>query len=59
MFWITSEAPMQRPNPDSYVVLYAFKLARLERAVAELRLTRSDQGTARKIVPGRSHDGEA
>jgi hypothetical protein len=27
-----------------YVVLYAFKLARLERAVAELRLTRNDQG---------------
>jgi hypothetical protein len=27
-----------------YVVLYAFKLARLERAVAELRLTRKRSG---------------
>jgi type II secretory pathway component PulM len=39
-----------------YVVLYAFKLARLERDVAALPRTRA---TTRKIVPGRSHDGEA
>lgn len=42
-----------------YVVLYAFKLARLERAVAELRLTRNDQVKTRKMVHGRSHDSEA
>jgi hypothetical protein len=38
-----------------YIVLYAFKLARLERAVADLPRTRSEQGEdeedrARKVL---------
>jgi hypothetical protein len=32
-----------------YVVLYAFKLARLERALAELPLTRDEQGEDEEV----------
>ena len=31
-----------------YIILYAFKLARLERVVAEIPLSRSEQGEAEK-----------
>jgi hypothetical protein len=42
-----------------YVVLYAFKLARLECEVAASRSQEASRVKTRKIVHGRSHDGEA
>jgi hypothetical protein len=42
-----------------YVVLYAFKLGRLERAMAALLLTRSEQDERKGDRARAVHDGEA
>jgi hypothetical protein len=42
-----------------YVVLYAFKLARLERHVASLPPTRNEQGEGEEDRARAVHDGEA